>query len=75
MTLSIVSSISCVLPIEFDNKIETIPALLIPTLGKEIILGMDFWNCFGIHPLKVSKVETCDRADDSVQLSIKQCRS
>lgn len=57
------------LPIEFEEKIEVVPALLIPTLGKELILGMDFWNCFGIQPLKVSMIETCESADDSVALA------
>jgi Aspartyl protease len=37
-------------PFTFDNRLRIIPALLIPTLSRELILGIDFWENFDIKP-------------------------
>lgn len=39
------------LPIEFNDRVVTIPTLLVPSLDKDLILGMDFWNAFQIEPM------------------------
>jgi Reverse transcriptase (RNA-dependent DNA polymerase) len=37
-------------PICFDGRLRIIPTLLIPTLNRELILGIDFWENFDIKP-------------------------
>lgn len=46
-------SSSCIvdLPITFKNKTELLPTLVVPTLTKQLILGMDFWSLFNIKPV------------------------
>lgn len=39
------------LPITFNNKTRTIPTLVVPSLSKPLILGMDFWHVFNIQPV------------------------
>lgn len=54
------------LPIEIDGKSGELSVLLIPTLNKELILGMDFWKQFGIEPMSVCSVEETESDDDMV---------
>lgn len=44
---------SCIvdLPINFNNKSAILPTLVVPTLSKKLILGMDFWCLFNIKPV------------------------
>lgn len=46
-------SSSCIvdLPITFLNKTAILPTLVVPTLTKKLILGMDFWTLFDIKPV------------------------
>jgi transposase InsO family protein len=37
-------------PFTFDNRTHIIPTLVVPTLCTELLLGMDFWEKFGIVP-------------------------
>lgn len=39
------------LPIRFKNKTRTVATLVVPSLSKGLILGMDFWNIFDIKPV------------------------
>lgn len=39
------------LPITFNNKTISVPTLVVPTLSKGLILGMDFWTLFNIKPV------------------------
>lgn len=48
------------LPIIYNNKNEMITALLLPTLPDCIILGMNFWNKFGVKPVCYSLEATID---------------
>lgn len=58
------------LPISFHGRTATIAALMIPSLNKNIILGMDFWESFGIQPMSVSCIEaTEDESGDEIHLS------
>jgi transposase InsO family protein len=38
------------LPVEFNNKIQVISVFVVPTLARDLILGMDFWSSFNIEP-------------------------
>lgn len=38
-------------PFIFNNKIDVIPCLIVPSITKPLILGMDFWKCFNIKPV------------------------
>jgi len=38
-------------PFSFDGRLRIIPTLLIPTLNRELILGIDFWENFDIKPV------------------------
>jgi Reverse transcriptase (RNA-dependent DNA polymerase) len=42
------------LPFLFCGKTAVISTLIVPTLRQRLILGMDFWNKFGIRPLMES---------------------
>lgn len=44
-----------VLPITYNKMTHNIQALIIPSLTKELILGMDFWTVFEIFPVIKSK--------------------
>lgn len=39
------------LPITYNKQTHNIQTLIIPTLAKELILGMDFWSAFQIFPV------------------------
>lgn len=45
------------LPITFNNKTNIIATMIIPSLTKPIILGMDFWNAFNIQPIICNQVD------------------
>lgn len=45
------------LPITFNNKTNIIATMVIPSLTKPIILGMDFWNSFNIQPVICNQVD------------------
>lgn len=51
------------LPITFNNKTNIIATMVIPSLTKPIILGMDFWNAFNIQPI------ICNQVDASINPS------
>lgn len=38
------------LPITYQGTTKILPVLVIPTLSRDLILGMDFWKLFGIEP-------------------------
>lgn len=45
------------LPITFNNKTNIIATMVIPSLTKPIILGMDFWKAFNIQPIICNQVD------------------
>lgn len=46
------------LPITFENKTKIIEALVVPTLKRRMLLGINFWNAFEIRPtIHETKVE------------------
>lgn len=64
-----------IIPITYNGRCETIPALLLPTLPDCLILGMNFWNAFGVKAVccaaKVESEEnTRQTTETSKQLSI-----
>lgn len=40
-----------VLPVEYQDQIRTIEAPLLPCLKHDLVLGVDFWEKFGIRPV------------------------
>lgn len=44
------------LPIKYDGKYVTISALLVPSISKQLILGMDFWQSCNIKPVVCDSV-------------------
>lgn len=55
------------LPIAFNNQIQTIAVLLAPSLPECVVLGMNFWNTFGVKPvcfaLKEADVEIIEPSE------------
>lgn len=43
------------IPFTFQRSTKVIPTLLIPEISKTLILGIDFWNAFGIAPAVVNE--------------------
>lgn len=39
------------LPIAYNNRHESLSTLLVPTIPNCVIMGMDFWNKFGVKPI------------------------
>lgn len=39
------------IPYTFNKKTKVIPTLYVPTISKQLILGMDFWESFNIRPV------------------------
>lgn len=39
------------LPIAYNHRNETLPLLLVPSIPDCVILGMDFWDRFGVKPV------------------------
>lgn len=35
-------------PVEFCNKTRNVRLYVIESIGKSLVLGMNFWNCFGL---------------------------
>lgn len=56
------------LPITFNGKTKTLQTLLVPTLSKTLILGMDFWFLFNIKPV-CSQVDEVLEQKDTIDLS------
>lgn len=38
------------IPYRVKNRVHVVPTLVIPSMAKHLILGIDFWNKFGIKP-------------------------
>lgn len=55
------ANISVHIPLTFNNKTIVMSVLAVPSLSKELILGMDFWNLFNIKPV------ICDQIDLQVE--------
>ncbi|XP_029732414.2 uncharacterized protein LOC109415089 [Aedes albopictus] len=55
------------LPISFNNRVQTIAVLLAPSLPECVVLGMNFWNTFGVKPvccaLNEVNIETRDHPE------------
>lgn len=56
------------IPYTFNNKTKVVPTLIVPTLSKPLILGMDFWSTFHIKPICCS-VEAEPIPVDTITLS------
>ena len=59
------------LPIVYNNRNDTIPLLLVPSIPDCIILGMDFWAKFGVKPICCS-ISTTIQEDSQRDLSIQE---
>lgn len=67
------------LPITYNGKCETVPILLLPTLPDCLILGMNFWDTFGVKAMcclaeMTPDEETNKKLEVSKQLSDEQQR-
>lgn len=60
------------LPITYDGKQITIPVLVVPSIAKELILGMDFWLAFNIKPVVCDSIEVEKVCPVSKQHSLSQ---
>lgn len=56
------------LPITFNNKTKIIQTLIVPTIAKALILGMDFWESFNIRPV-CGVIDANPLLDDQIDLS------
>lgn len=53
-------------PIIFNNKLGVLPFLFVPTITKQLILGIDFWKYFNIKPVvEVNEI--------NIQQNIEEC--
>jgi RNase H-like domain found in reverse transcriptase/Integrase zinc binding domain/Reverse transcriptase (RNA-dependent DNA polymerase)/Integrase core domain len=59
------------LPFLFNGKLAVIPTLIVPSLKQTLILGMDFWNRFGIRPTINDKEITKQDRDPKNQIDNK----
>lgn len=62
-------------PIEYAGRMRTVPLLILPSITKRLILGMDFWKEFQIEPRIATKEdqETCRDArvvEEKVQQTV-----
>lgn len=57
------ANISVDIPLTFNTKTIVMSVLVVPSLSKELILGMDFWECFKIKPM------TCDQIDLDIDIN------
>lgn len=48
------------LPIYYNKKLHIIKTIVVPSLTKELVLGMDFWTTFGIKPVIVNDLSQID---------------
>lgn len=66
------------IPYQFHGKIDVVQTIVLPKLGSNVILGMNFWNCFGItcavHALEVDDVELHNTVTIAHQLTPEQER-
>lgn len=62
-----------VLPVVYEGQTRTIEAPLLPCLKQDIVLGVDFWQAFGIRPVMVEvndiEAEKNVNVSGSVELS------
>lgn len=60
---------SCIrLPISYKKETKWLEVLVVPALSKDIILGMDFWELFGLG-VSISSLETTSKMEESHVLS------
>lgn len=45
------------LPIEYNGSVKTVIALFVPSIPRNLILGIDFWRTFNIRPVICETVE------------------
>lgn len=55
------------LPVAYNGRNETIPVLLVPSLPDCVILGMNFWNAFGVQAVCNSMNLSWDDEDTCVE--------
>lgn len=48
------------LPIYYNKTLHTVKTLVVPSLTKELVLGMDFWTLFGIKPVISNNINQID---------------
>jgi hypothetical protein len=53
-------------PFSFDGRLRMLPTLLIPTLNRDLILGLDFYEKFDIKPV-IQASEDLDLDENSLQ--------
>lgn len=52
------------IPFRVENKIKVVPTLIIPSMAKHLILGIDFWKIFGISPTFEVLKNGCDEVEE-----------
>lgn len=57
-----------ILPINYNKTIHNVETLVVPSLTKSLILGMDFWKLFNIKPIICSQIDLV-QSNDCIQLS------
>jgi RNase H-like domain found in reverse transcriptase/Reverse transcriptase (RNA-dependent DNA polymerase)/Integrase zinc binding domain/Integrase core domain/Aspartyl protease len=62
------------LPIEFNKKIQVVTVYVVPSLERDLILGMDFWNSFNIQPIMCEEIsfQTIDQDENMIELNSQQ---
>lgn len=53
------------IPFSVTNKVKVVKTLIIPSLSKKLILGVDFWDAFGIQPKFSEFVVDCAVVDEA----------
>lgn len=51
------------LPLTVNNKTKTISTMVVPSLTKPLILGMDFWELFNVKPVICNQVNSLNLVD------------
>lgn len=57
-------------PVFYNNRTVVIPMLVVPSLCRDLILGMDFWKEFNIEP--ICNLNTLEEEEHTIQLSSKE---
>lgn len=63
------------LPIYFNKTLHTVKTIVVPSLTKELILGMDFWTLFGIKPVIVNDINQIDLVNVKEQILLSDQQS
>lgn len=60
------------LPIYYNKTLHTVKTIIVPSITKELILGMDFWTLFGIKPVIVNELHQIDEIHINTQIQLSE---